>query len=271
MSKSLVVAIFMALAFKSSAEESCSYLCKSIPDANNVLTSWGLAPKKVLNAESIKVLVWNLYKERKASFKSEYSNLSKNKDLILLQEQSLESENLKIFNQSSRFYWHHATQFFMKDRIRTGVGTAARVLSLDAEYLRTKILEPYVKSPKLIIVSYYLLSDAQRLMVLNIHGMNARGLEGLKSQIDESLALIKRHEGPVLFAGDFNTKNLERLKYLDSSLEALGLDRARLPNGASEKSLDHVYTRYLDVQNLQYINSPGSDHPAITLIIKSQY
>jgi endonuclease/exonuclease/phosphatase (EEP) superfamily protein YafD len=101
--------------------------------------------------------------------------------------------------------------------------------------------------------------------------MNARGVEGLKAQIDEALALIKEHQGAVIFAGDFNTKDAQRLKYLDSSLGKLGLQRARLPAGASDKSLDHVYTRSLDVQNLQYIKSSGSDHPAISLIIKSQY
>ncbi len=267
MSQKHGVKILMLLAFNILAEESCSYLCKSIPDKQNVLTSWGHAQESALNAESTKILIWNIYKERKPSFESEFLSLSQNKDLVLLQEQSLESNNLKIFNQISASNWQHATQFFMKDRIRTGVGTVSKVPSMGTTYLRTRLLEPYVKSPKLILVSRFPVSDGQILLLLNIHGMNARGVDGLKAQIEEALPLIKLHQGAVIFAGDFNTKDTQRLKYLDLSLGKLGLLRAKLPSGASDKSLDHVYTRSLDVQNLQYIKSPGSDHPAISLII----
>lgn len=64
----------------------------------------------------------------------------------------------------------------------------------------------------------------------------------------EVIPLIHSHVGPVLFAGDFNTKNEERVNVLGEMLLAEGLVCVTWDNPLPGKQLDQAYVRGLKVR-----------------------
>lgn len=59
--------------------------------------------------------------------------------------------------------------------------------------------------------------------------------------------MIRAHQGPVLFAGDFNTKNDERVEVLARMLAEVGLASVTWDNPLQGKQLDQAYARGLKV------------------------
>ena len=246
--------------------QKCSYLCDEIPREDEILASFGRAAHSKLPSKDIRVLAWNIYKERKPAFRDDFAPLSRDRNLILLSEMSLERENQSFFESLPGFDWVHSAQFFMKDEVRTGVGNGSDAEPTSEGWLRTKDLEPFVKSPKVITWSKYTLSSGSSLLALNIHGINFKGVEGLKNQLEDAAKVIRAHKGPVLFAGDFNTKDNERWDFAISRLGQEGLKRVPLPYDKKNPPLDGAFVRGLTVKNWKYlVNLTGSDHPAIVL------
>lgn len=238
----------------------CNFLCDRLPEEHEVTVYEGLGQDKLLNADSIKLLVWNIYKQRNKKFWSEFDRLASDKDLLILQENSLDSEFLE--NKSSQFSMAHATNFFMKNSVRTGVSTFAKTDANWVESYVTSDLEPWVKSPKTIVASTYKMAgQSESLLVLNIHGINMKGDEALMRQL-QAVEVLKAHRGPVIFAGDFNTKNSKRHKLTEDYLATYGLSKVEIPM-SKKKVLDLVFVRGLNVQFAEEVLSKGSDHPAL--------
>lgn len=236
----------------------------SVPSHDEVLSHFGSASTEPLPS-IFKVLVWNIYKGRKSAFDKEFQGLFQH--LVLFQEMALTKDLMPIYERHPELQWEHAANFFLKDQARTGVATGSVTQASSVDFRVTKDLEPFAKLPKTIVITEYPVQGlSETLLVLNIHGINFRGTEGLQNQINQVLPVIRAHQGPVLFAGDFNTKNDERVTSLTKMLQTVGLSIVTWDNPIQGKQLDHAFVRGLKVNQAHILTHvKGSDHPALLL------
>lgn len=251
---------------------SCSFLCDNIPDDAHVMHSMGQASLPTLNSTKLSILSWNIYKGRKPEYRKSFAAMAKGRDLIMLSEATTGSPVSDSFKAISGWEWHLAASFNMKNDIATGtvLGSAARPSNV--HYYRTKDIEPFVKSPKATILAYYAIpGSAKKLLTISIHGINWDGDEALERQLNMILPEIKAHNGPVVFAGDFNTKNPSRVALTKRILATAGLKQVPWENPIKKKQLDDAYTRGISVKRARFVHDyidKGSDHPAIDLQVE---
>jgi len=248
-----------------SHEDSDTNTNNRVPNKDDVLSQFGQAKSDPL-PNHINVIVWNIYKGRKNAFEKEFKELTVDCKIILLQEMYLQEELLSIYGYNPEMQWEHATNFFMKG-IRTGVGTGSVSKPLMVNFSVSEDVEPFVSLPKTIVITEYAIEGLpQNLLVLNIHGINFKGTQGLENQVNQVIPIMRDHEGPVIFAGDFNTKNNERVEVLENMLKNVGLKSVVWDNPIQGKQLDQAYVRGIKVDKAHIITEVlGSDHPALSL------
>lgn len=256
----------------SSGYGSCSFLCESIPDDAHVMHSMGQASLPTLNSTKLSILSWNIYKGRKAEYRKAFAAMAKGRDLIMLSEATTGSPVSDSFKAIPGWEWHLAASFDMKNDIAAGtvLGSAAR--PYNPHFYRTKDIEPFVKSPKATVLAYYAIpGSAKKLLAISIHGINWDGDEALERQLNMILPEIKAHNGPVVFAGDFNTKNANRVALTKRILGTVGLKQVPWQNPMKKKQLDDAFTRGMIVNRARLVHDyvdKGSDHPAIDLQVQ---
>ena len=253
----------------SDSQRNCNFLCFHVPGPDeNIETTFGTPTQSKLPA-SFKVLVWNVYKGRKENWHEDFSRVAPSLDLALIQEIKLDDPMKEALLSMNGAEWVMGTSFFMKDMIRTGDGIGSRVKPVSSEVLRTPDLEPFVKSPKLTIFTEYPIENStETLLVATLHAINFRKTEGMVHQVQQAQEVIRAHRGPVLYAGDFNTKNDSRLTVLDQMTSEVGLSRVPIEDEPESRKtpLDHAYIRGLKVNQARIVSELiSSDHPAIEL------
>lgn len=252
-----------------SFQYSIVYAEYTVPNSDDVITNIGDIKKTELNPKSIKLLIWNLYKGQRESFESNFIELVKSKDILILQEMLLDSKMTTLFTKLSDFYLVGATSF-MNNGVRTGVLTAAQSRVHDSKYLRSNFNEPLSKTPKISLLNFYAIRGSKlQLLVVNTHAINFVVISEYENQIQDLYMKVKDYAGPIIFAGDFNTWSLGRMEVLKSYTNKLNLkevyfakdDRARILG----YPLDHVFYS----SGIQLVKATvrgdldGSDHKAL--------
>jgi endonuclease/exonuclease/phosphatase (EEP) superfamily protein YafD len=249
--------------------EDCSFACKEIPLASEVLREFGQSKSNHLQSYRIKVLAWNIYKGRKENFLRDFSKLAAGKDIILFSEATTADPVLSAMSSRPGFGWDFATSFLMKKQVGTGTAVGSYARASGVGFYRTTDVEPFVKSPKTIVKAEYQLPNTDtKILVLSIHGINWSGDEALERQLQMTIPDLMKHQGPIVFAGDFNVKNSTRLQVIKNVLGQAGLERVKWLNPESGDQLNDAFTRGLTVHRAELINEvidSGSDHPAIDL------
>ncbi len=252
----------------------CSFACKEIPIASEVLRKFGASTTNQLNSNKIKILSWNLYKGRKDEFSQSFAHLASDKDVIMLSEATTADPVSTAMENVPGFGWSFATCFLMKKQVGTGTAVGSYAVTMNPGFYRTTDVEPFVASPKTIATGEYALPNSTKtLLVLSIHGINWSGNDALERQLRMTLEDLKKHDGPIVFAGDFNIKNSTRLDIAKKVLGEAGLTRVNWVNPEADDQLDDAFTRGVNVTRAQLINDyidTGSDHPAIELDIEVQ-
>jgi endonuclease/exonuclease/phosphatase (EEP) superfamily protein YafD len=249
---------------------------ETIPLPNNVLKSFGRPVQKALNNHHLKILVWNLYKGSEDTFGAEFLFLSFDRDLILTQEVYLDEKMFDIFKFLPHMHFMTATSFFSgKDKIRTGVGTISTVKPIQAQYVRTDTLEPFTNTPKMSLITKYPIKNShENFNVVNIHGINFVTNKSFEIELKNLEVELKKITGPIIFAGDFNTWNKERLAMLDVLARKIGLQEAIFSTDYRKtwngNYLDHFYFS----KNIKVLSArsektyKGSDHQPLQLEIE---
>lgn len=249
----------------------CSFLCESIPENSRVMRSMGQASLPTLNSTKLSVLAWNIYKGRKSQYLKSFTALAKNRDLIMLSEATTGSPVSDSFKMPG-YEWHLAASFDMKNNIGAGTALGSQARPSNVHFYRTKDIEPFVKSPKAtVLASYAIPGSAKKLLAISIHGINWDGDEALERQLNMILPELKAHNGPIIFAGDFNTKNPSRVALTKRILGSAGLKQVPWENPMKKKQLDDAFTRGMSVKRARLIHDyvdTGSDHPAIDLQVE---
>jgi len=235
----------------------------------------GRAPHEALGP-NIEVLLWNVFKCKKDGWHDNFVNLMKNKDLVLLQEAILNSRFDIQFNASTEHQWIMARSFKnMRSHIETGVKTGSRVAASEYTLAASTHGEPITQTKKMSLASLYPLHDSQQqLLVINAHLINFVSLDKFIAHLNIVFQALKTHQGAVLLAGDFNTWNKQRLKYLQVLAASFSLNEVTIVRRPRMKHLfkhlDHIYCRGLKATNVQvHTNIHTSDHYPVSLSIRA--
>lgn len=225
---------------------------------------WGDAKTEAL-PQVIDVGVWNIWKGSGGeAFLEEYRRILSDRHLLLTQEALLTLKALDRFAPAGYVALHGAT-YRRKDGIRDGVMTVSNAM-IDGKAQRILCLapEPVLKTTKASLVSTYRIEESDEcLCVVNIHSTLIRRPSTASREMEQVIDRIVHHEGPILFAGDFNTFSKSYVEEVDRVLSSIGLQRVVLKEDprTSSRALDQIYVRDIEVIEAKVDTSfQHSDH-----------
>lgn len=248
-----------------------------IPADDEVLVKYNTTPQvNALEPNDIRILVWNMYKGGMIEWSEDFKKLTADKDILLLQEGSGSNIMLLAFQDLKWMEFYFATSFIdnKNGAIGTGVVTAANVGSEQTQWQRSHYREPVIKTPKMtLFTKYSIKGSAKKLLVGNIHGVNFVRAYKLRHMLDKAAELIKKHNGPVVFGGDFNTWTQTKINNMNAVFKKLGMKAikfkdARYLKRFRGKILDHVWVRGVEIIKATVPQVEGSDHNPMSLKLR---
>lgn len=210
--------------------------------------------------------VWNVHKFMNPKAIADLAAISKNSDLVLVQESVVN----KIFSgdmspASQHMHWAFGTTFKTRAGL-TGVVTGSRARPHHHDVVRSLAREPFLRTPKAMIFSQFRMDGTDdELLVINVHAINFVNLRKFGQQVRQISERVSLHKGPVVVAGDFNTWSRQRLKVLEEALNPLAVELAHSSSGRY-LTLDHILTRGLRL--LSVLDTAGvksSDHAPLAV------
>lgn len=221
----------------------------------------------------IELAVWNIWKGSGGKpFMEEYFRIIKGRHILLLQEVLLTLKALGNFVPTGYSASHGAT-YRRRDGLRDGVMTVAMAPPIEpVQRILCESPEPFLKTTKATLVTYFNVTDFEkRLCVVNTHAKLVRRPATAVREIDRVLHRISQHDGPILYAGDFNTFSKTYIREVDKVMSTLGLQRVTLEadTRTATTALDQIYVRGIRIINAKvetgYLHS---DHFPITATLE---
>jgi endonuclease/exonuclease/phosphatase (EEP) superfamily protein YafD len=222
-----------------------------------------------LDSTNIRLLNWNTHKYADSRAHDDLLNFGSEADLILLQESIQDYTNMPSLDP--QLHWEFAPGY-VQAGVKTGVMTASSVAPIAACKLTNK--EPWLRSPKATNITRYALSGTdETLLVVNVHLINFTfGVSDMRAQLDQALAFVELHSGPVIVSGDFNTWSDERSKVVTRALKRLNLEAVEFTDDQRTRifgqPVDHLYVR--DINAITATSHPveSSDHNPISVVLE---
>jgi endonuclease/exonuclease/phosphatase (EEP) superfamily protein YafD len=224
-----------------------------------------------LDAQTLRVLSWNVHKAADEGWERDLARYASESDLVLLQE-AVMTESFRGVLDNAGHDWIMTGAFARRGEER-GVLVAARVRALDGCSVRT--FEPLFPVPKSALVVRYRLGQNASVAVANLHGVNfTLGLTRFREQLEAVGDELSRHQGPVILAGDFNTWSEQRHDVLVEVAARLGLVSVLIePDGRRRtlgRHLDHFYFRGFRLVRASAPKVSSSDHNPILVELETR-
>ncbi|MDC9582626.1 MULTISPECIES: endonuclease/exonuclease/phosphatase family protein [Xenorhabdus] len=213
------------------------------------------------NDRKLSVAIWNIYKQQRPSWQNVLASLIEESDLVLLQEAQTTPALLKFITTSGLIA--DQVPAFAIPQHPSGVMTLASSSPVYCCPLREK--EPIFRLAKSSLITIYPLPDERQLMVINVHAINfSLGVDGYNRQLNNIGIHISLHNGPVIFAGDFNAWSRQRLRILERFARRMQLREVHFNDDHRTivfgKPLDFVFYRELNVSRATVVMTGASDH-----------
>lgn len=205
---------------------------------------------------------WNIRKTLQQGWERGLDTWAGQADLLLLQE-AVDKPDLTGWLQQRAMRWQQVTAF-RYEGVSMGVLTAAKVPAVYSCAL--KLSEPAVRLPKSTLVNLYPIEGSSiPLLVINLHAINFElGMAAWRDEIRQLGRWAKRHRGPVIVAGDFNSWGSKRSALLEQEMRRANLTEvAWQPEARVQvlgEPLDHIYYRGLQVDVAIVTPTTASDH-----------
>lgn len=236
----------------------CLAGCVTIPQ--QPLTTGLRYSSRALDPAQITVLSWNIEKGRahhwqEALDTGKLAARIQASDLLLLQEACVKPPNqlpgLEQFLARGGYAWQLAISFDSNvfgcgDGQATGVLIASRVAPIQVLALRSKHKEFGLTPKTSLAMLFPLASTDETLLVINTHLLNFQlfSSDDFTAQLTQLIDLIAQHPGPVLFAGDLNTRNQARLDILKKMMLHYCLETL-LPLPPDPRTTDRIHHAYV--------------------------
>ncbi len=271
MLKGLVGALATVCLFSTAANAKLLKFHKIPSDTNVLRTIKTGNPSQEAMGNRFNILVWNMYKGSNESWEDDFKTLSSDANIIISQEMYLDNKMFNVFKTHGDFYYNMATSFFYKGETRTGVATISDHQASSVDYLRSHYKEPIIRTPKVVMISTHPLANGEELLIANIHAINFVSAKKLKHQLKEVLQKIKQHNGPAIFAGDFNVWTKKKTKMLRELMNEAQLIEVKYEKDQDDrmtilgKVLDYIFYKNLTLVKSEVLGEiQGADHKPLT-------
>lgn len=249
----LAVSLFAAAAFSKPSK---------IPPDAQVLSEVGKKDPAIRLPNRVNLMVWNMLKGEKEGWELEFDQASSGANLILLQEGMLNPTMKAGLTLRQDFLFTFAASFYWENFL-TGIYTGAPALPIGRKFFRSVDREPFTNTPKMGLRMDYVLESGKVLRVMNIHALNFTDDAAHGRQITQLVEDMRTHDGPLVFAGDFNIFNEVRWGHVAASTEAVGLREVRVNGKPSVQNLDHIFVRGCEPRSAYEKDTAFSDHPIL--------
>jgi endonuclease/exonuclease/phosphatase (EEP) superfamily protein YafD len=237
--------------------------------------TWGQSSSDRLPWSGLDVLVWNVKKGDKITFDAEFKKFGNDKDIFLIQEAYTAPFFTNTIATFRDYQWDLGLSFTYRlyNNEATGNMIGARVKPSWVKVEHTVDMEPLTATPKTTVYSKFPVEGSEKeLLVISIHGINFANFEAYNRHLEQVKGYITSHDGPVVLAGDFNTRTKKRYRELQAFTKKLSLKEVRLINGdlrmvavGTHNFLDHAFIKGFKVRHAEVFSSDGSDHQPMVL------
>ena len=244
------------------------YLCNPAVEYSPLIT----APRgrKGFDTSGFSLLSWNIQKEKRQGWESDFERLSQNADILTIQEAFLSEELRRLLNLKP-YHWYLVNAFEYQ-QAKAGVLTATTV---EPDFVcPLRATEPLIRFPKTILITRYPLANTHHfLMIANIHMINfTPHVSAFHDQASQMIEILVNHQGPMILSGDFNTWSEERLAIIEDMAHRLNLEPADFKTDLARKvfgqTVDRVYYRGLRLEEARVIEVTSSDHNPLLVRFK---
>lgn len=219
-------------------------------------------------SESLTIMCWNVAKlTLNTTYKKYIKSIIENEklDILLLQEVKKQiTQELDICDYS----------YVLSPNIQTrqhifGVLSAFKISCEDVVPLLTKKRELAYMTRKSTLITQHEISHNKKLLIVNLHAINFVKNSDFFHELNAIEQKIKSHKGPMIVAGDFNTWNVQRVRFLKEFSDHLSLKKVCFEDDPNLKrvfsnSLDHIFYRDLELMDSKVMDSKKiSDHNPI--------
>ena len=226
-----------------------------------------------LSPDSIAILDWNIHKGKDKGWEKDFLRLAREKDLLLLQEAPLNDELQELLQQKN-LYWNLNSAFRYRG-VETGVLVASAIEPLGSCGMR--FTEPLIGLPKTILINTYAISGStDELLVATVHGINITlGIGAYKAQFQALADVLKKHNGPLIIAGDFNNWSDKRTAVVDFLVDYLSLSVLPFEDEGRTKffgdPVDHFLYRGMEPVAHMVHPVTSSDHNPISVTFRLKW
>lgn len=243
-----------------------------IPPLEKSQLRYGAALQGELDPNHLSVLVWNIYKGEKDHFDRDITTLGPKYDLMMIQEAL--TTRMDVFRSIPGVRYDFGISFgYKKDPNKfTGTMIGSKVNPARAWIARTTETEPIIGTPKVLtMATYKFMGRTESLLLINIHGLNVTTHGPYIRHVELAIEQMKGHSGPIVFAGDFNSRTQRRLEETREMLSRLGFSEMSFRNDERMRGklggeiLDHVFYRGLEIIDSEVLGHlESSDHKAMS-------
>jgi endonuclease/exonuclease/phosphatase (EEP) superfamily protein YafD len=249
-----------------------------VPSLQESHIAFGEAQESELDSSSINVFVWNILKGERKKFEADFKKHAAEADVFVLQEGYHSENNERILSEIGGVHWNFGISFLWMKEDATPGGTIVGARAQPSLYIlkRTHDLEPIIKTPKTLSIGKYPLSGREdELLVISIHGLNFTNTQAFESHMKLAEEEMQKHDGPVIFAGDFNTRNWDRHNSMVSMANRNNLSPVYFQDDKRIKPfgtyLDHSFVRGLRVKKARVLKEvKSSDHKAMVFEVSAE-
>jgi endonuclease/exonuclease/phosphatase (EEP) superfamily protein YafD len=230
-------------------------------------------PGMALDGRALRVVVWNIHKEQDDGWQRDLSSFAAGNDVLLLQETRLQP-SLREALDDAGLRWVMASSF-LYDAQDVGVLTATRVEALAS--CTQRALEPLLRIPKSAVISWLRIEGMREtLAIVNVHAINFDlFIDSYQSQFGALTQALADHQGPIIFAGDFNTWSDARDRVVAETAARLGMTELSFQEDRRAtffgRHFDHFFVRGLDLIEMYAIRVASSDHNPIVAILRVRW
>lgn len=260
-------AFFIIVAGALQAFANGSVLCES---SNHSLQHSFSRSVQARTSDQFVLIDWNAHKLEDPQYIRDLQQLGQNADLITMQE-GMHSEGFENQFLAMPFAASFYKSFCNKDKEATGVMNMSRYPLEDNRTLVAPDTEPILHTPKVSGYASIVVPEIGRIHIINTHALNFNLGKQFKNHINSVAKFVATLQGPVIWVGDFNTWNGDRLDHLMDKTAELGLAHLNPSNDNRGLKLDHVFYRGLQPVSIEVLNGyKSSDHLPLKAVFKKQ-
>ncbi len=243
-----------------------SELCRNTKE--NIISYENQITPQPENGGEFTVLSWNGHKYADKNYFNDLKKLSESADIMMLQEVLHSKDWQAVFLNNLPFSFSFFKSFCTNENQATGVQNGARFPLFNNVNLVSPDQEPVTNTPKVSGVSRIDIPGHGSVLIVNTHALNFNPGNSFERHINQIANYISTQSGPVIWAGDFNTWNSKRQKYLDRKMKDLAFKNVNPVNDNRAQKLDHIYVRGFTVINAEVLKQTSSDHRPLIAVLK---